>query len=51
MKPVKKPRETALAKEVGQALRRAAKQARKIARMYKTPIYIERNGKVVALKP
>jgi len=51
MKPTKKPKVTPLAKEVGQALRNAAKQARKIARMYKTPIYVERNGKVVALKP
>ena len=33
------------------ALEEAAKQARKIARMYKTPIYVERNGRVVALKP
>jgi hypothetical protein len=33
------------------ALKEAARQARKIARMYKTPIYVERNGKVVALKP
>ncbi len=33
------------------ALRRAAKTARKIARMYGTPIYVWQNGKVVALKP
>jgi hypothetical protein len=36
---------------VGRALRRAAKVARKIAQMYGTPIYIWRNGKVVAEKP
>jgi hypothetical protein len=36
---------------VGRALRRAAKDARKIARMYGTPIYIWENGKVVAKKP
>jgi hypothetical protein len=36
---------------VGRALRRAAKVARKIARMHGTPIYIWRNGKVVAEKP
>jgi len=35
----------------GRALRRAAKVARKTARMHGTPIYIERNGKIVALKP
>jgi len=36
---------------VGKALRSAAKDARKIARMYGTPIYVWENGKVVAKKP
>jgi predicted GNAT family acetyltransferase len=36
---------------VGQALRRAAKVARKAARMHGTPIYIWQDGKVVAQKP
>jgi hypothetical protein len=36
---------------VGQALRRAAKDARKIARMYGTPVYVWKNGKIVAEKP
>jgi hypothetical protein len=36
---------------VGRALRRAAKVARKTARMYGTPIYIIRDGKLVAEKP
>jgi len=36
---------------VGRALRRAAKDARKVARMYGTPIYVWENGKVVAKKP
>jgi len=36
---------------VGRALRSAAKDARKIARMYGTPIYVLKNGKVVAEKP
>ena len=36
---------------VGRALRRAAKQARKTARMYGTSIYIWENGKIVAKKP
>jgi hypothetical protein len=44
-----------LAKEfsaaVGRALRRAAKVARKTARMHGTPIYIWKDGKVVAEKP
>lgn len=35
----------------GRALRRAALVARKTARMYGTPIYIWRDGKVVAEKP
>jgi hypothetical protein len=36
---------------VGRAPRRAAKVARKTARMYGTPIYVWENGKVVAKKP
>jgi hypothetical protein len=36
---------------VGRALRRSAKVARKTARMYGTPIYIWRDGKIVAEKP
>jgi hypothetical protein len=36
---------------VGRALRRAAKTARKTARMYGTPIYISEGGRVVAKKP
>jgi hypothetical protein len=40
-----------IAAGVGQALRRAAKDARKTARMYGTPIYVWENGKVVAKKP
>lgn len=36
---------------VGRALRRAAKNARKIARMHGTPVYYWRDGKIVAEKP
>jgi hypothetical protein len=36
---------------VGRALRRAARMARKTARMHGTPIYIWKDGKVVAEKP
>ena len=36
---------------VGRALRRAAKAARKTARMHGTPIYVWKNGKIVAQKP
>jgi len=36
---------------VGRALRRAGKDARKIARMHGTPVYVSRDGKIVAEKP
>jgi hypothetical protein len=36
---------------VGRALRRAGRVARKTARMHGTPIYLWRDGKVVAEKP
>lgn len=36
---------------VGRALRRSAKAARKVARMHGTPIYLGKDGKVVAVKP
>lgn len=39
------------AEQVGVALPRAVKVARKTARMYGTPIYVWENGKVVAKKP
>ena len=36
---------------VGRGLRMAARRARKVARMYGTPIYVWENGRVVAKKP
>ena len=39
------------AAQVGRALRRAAQDARKVARMHGTPLYVWENGKVVATKP
>ena len=36
---------------VGRALRRSAKKARQIARMHGTPVYVWKDGKVVAEKP
>jgi hypothetical protein len=36
---------------VGRALRRAAKEAGRIARMHGTPVYVWKNGKAVAEKP
>ena len=46
-----KAKPNALAIEVLPALKRAAKVARKTAKMYGTPIWISRNGKIVAVKP
>ncbi|MEO7299931.1 MAG: hypothetical protein ABI042_15290 [Verrucomicrobiota bacterium] len=40
-----------LAAAVGRALRRSAQTARKTARAHGTPIYVWRDGKVVAEKP
>jgi hypothetical protein len=54
MKPktrAKPTRPPSFAAGVGRALRRAAKDAQKIARMYGTPIYVWEKGKVVAKKP
>ena len=42
---------SATAARVGRALRRAAKDARRTARMHGIPIYVWENGKVVAVKP
>ena len=39
------------AAKVGRALRRSRLAARKTARMHGTPVYIWKNGKVVAEKP
>lgn len=43
--------EPKFAAKVGHALRRAAKDARRIARMHGVPIYVWKDGKIVALKP
>jgi len=40
-----------LAKLAARALKRSAKRARVIARRYGTPIHVQSNGKVLALKP
>lgn len=39
------------AEKVGRALRQAAKDARRTARMHGVPIYVREDGKIVALKP
>ena len=53
MTTVKAPRRprSPLAVSAGRALRRAARAARKTARMYGTPVYVKKDGKIVALKP
>ncbi len=48
---VKTKRPSPFAAAVGRALRRSARVARKTARAHGTPIYIWRDGKVVAEKP
>jgi len=48
-KPIKRSYD--LTEAAGRALRRSARVARKVARMHGTPIYVWRDGKVVALKP
>lgn len=47
----KSDKPTELSQKVTRAMRRAARQAHRIAAAYGTPIYIERDGKIVALKP
>lgn len=52
MKPkAVRPKHDEFSRAVLRALRRAGKRARQVARMHGTPIYILKNGKVVAVKP
>ena len=51
MKVRKNVRSISFAAAVGRALRRAGVTARKTARMHGTPLYIWKDGKVVAEKP
>ncbi len=46
-----KPNPKEFAAAVGRALRRAAQTARKTARAHGTPVYVWRDGKIVAEKP
>jgi hypothetical protein len=50
---IPKPKATKddFATAAGRALRRSARVARKTAKMHGTPIYISRDGKVVAIQP
>ena len=45
-----RPKHDDFSRAVGRSLRRAAKEARRVA-MHGTPIYIMKNGKIVAVKP
>ena len=47
----KAPKVNEFAKQVGKAMKRAAKNARKIARMHGTTISYVRNGKIISEKP
>jgi hypothetical protein len=38
-------------KAVGRSLKRAAKEARRVARLHGTLVYVMKNGRVVAEKP
>jgi len=51
MKIKSKKAAKSFAATVEPALKRAAKVARKTARMYGTPVYVWKNGRVVAEKP
>ena len=51
-KPVtKQPKQDEFTRAIGRALRRAARRARETARMHGTPIYVSKDGKIVAIKP
>jgi hypothetical protein len=51
MKTVKRAIPIQLTTAAGKALVRAGRAARKTAQMYGTPIYFEKNGKIVAERP
>ncbi len=46
-----KPKQTEFSRAVGRALRCAGKEARRIARMHGTPVWVIKDGKIVAEKP
>jgi hypothetical protein len=52
MKETKRPpKPNPLSRAAGKALRRAGKEARAIAKAHGTPVYIWKDGKIVAEKP
>ena len=46
-----KPKHDEFSSAVGRALRRAGKEARRIARMHGMPVWVIKDGKIVAEKP
>ena len=46
-----RPETAEFTKQVGQALKRALKRARRTAKTHGTKLYFERDGKIVAEKP
>jgi hypothetical protein len=51
MKRTAKNRIPEFAKRFERGLIRAGKEARRVAKMHGTPIYIMENGKIIAIKP
>jgi len=52
MKETKRaPKLNPLSRAAGKALRRAAKDARAVAKAHGTPVYVLKDGKIVAEKP
>ena len=49
--PRKAAKADATTEAITRALRRAGRRARAVARMHGTPVYVLKNGKVVAEKP
>ena len=51
-KPVaSQPKPNEFTRAIGRGLRRAARRARETARKHGTPIYVSKDGKIVAIKP
>ncbi len=49
--PAKTAKNHEATKAITRALRRSARRAREVARMHGTPIYVLKDGKIVAIKP
>ena len=49
--PRKSAKNNAATKAITRALQRSARRAREVARMHGTPIYVLKDGKIVAIKP